>query len=74
MSDEEYLDADDAARWLGISSGTLQNLRVAGIGPAYEKARHRVRYRVADLEEWSARRAARDAWRRIEPREGVGDE
>jgi hypothetical protein len=53
-----------AAKYLGLSAGTLQNLRSAGLGPKHTKIRTvgesgpaRVSYARADLDDWS--RAAR---------------
>jgi excisionase family DNA binding protein len=50
-----YLTASEAARYLGISTSTLQKHRQHGTGPAYFKLGGRVLYRIADLDTWAAR-------------------
>lgn len=39
-----------AAEFLGTTEGRLANMRCAGIGPAFVKIGHSVRYRMSDLE------------------------
>ncbi len=54
-----YLNTREAAAWLSLSPRTLDRYRVSGDGPAFHRFGGRVRYLVADLEEWaSARRRA----------------
>ena len=54
-----YLNTREAAAWLNLSPRTLDRYRVSGDGPAFHRFGGRVRYRVADLEDWaSARRRA----------------
>ena len=54
-----YLNTREAAEWLSLSPRTLDRYRVSGDGPAFHRFGGRVRYLVADLEEWaSARRRA----------------
>ncbi len=54
-----YLNTREAAEWLSLSPRTLDRYRVSGDGPAFHRFGGRVRYTVADLEEWaSARRRA----------------
>ena len=54
-----YLNTREAAAWLSLSPRTLDRYRVSGDGPAFHRFGGRVRYAVADLEEWaSARRRA----------------
>jgi predicted DNA-binding transcriptional regulator AlpA len=50
------LDTMRAAEFLGLSSSTLNKLRVRGGGPPYLKLGRRVVYDTADLEAWSASR------------------
>lgn len=49
-----YIDADNAAKRLGLSKSTLAKMRVYGTGPAYSKLGRRVVYTVADLDAWVA--------------------
>ena len=51
-----YLRTVEAAAWLGLSPRTLDSYRVRGGGPAFHRFGHIVRYRLADLEDWAARR------------------
>lgn len=46
-----YMDTEQAARYLGLSKITLQQWRVAGIGPAYSKG-GRVKYHKDDLDKY----------------------
>ena len=49
--------AEVSQRWGGaVSTGTLANWRSQGKGPPYQKLGSRVRYPVAQLEEWEAAR------------------
>ncbi len=50
-----YLRAADAAAFLGVAVGTLNNWRAANVGPAYSKVGGtRVVYAVSDLEAFVA--------------------
>lgn len=51
---ERMLTAPEVADWLGTTTGRLSNLRSAGLGPAYVKTGHSVRYRRSDVETWLA--------------------
>lgn len=53
---QPLIDERGAAKHLGLSTRTLQRLRVTGDGPAFAKLGASVRYRVADLETWVASR------------------
>jgi excisionase family DNA binding protein len=46
------LTTQEAARFLSLSSRTLERLRLDGSGPRYCKLRRSVRYRQADLDAW----------------------
>ena len=51
---EKLLTPKEAAAVLGLSTGTLQNWRIAGKGPRFLKYTHRgmVRYPEGDLRAW----------------------
>ena len=61
MSDPlpRYLGPEEAAEYLGLSSKTLQRMRVTGEGPRYVKVRRRVIYDRLDLDDWAAKRKRR---------------
>jgi hypothetical protein len=49
----EYLSAQDAAAYTGISKSTMAKMRCRGDGPAYlQPCRRRVVYARADLDNW----------------------
>ncbi len=48
-----FLNAKQAAEWLGLKPNTLAKMRVYGNGPAYRKHGQRVLYSLEDLQEWS---------------------
>jgi excisionase family DNA binding protein len=48
-----FLDAQQAAFYLGVSVRTLQVHRSSGTGPAYRRHGRRIRYHIDDLERWS---------------------
>ena len=52
----KYLSTREAAAWLGLSPRTLDRYRVSGEGPAFHRFGTRVRYLVADLDDWAAAR------------------
>jgi predicted DNA-binding transcriptional regulator AlpA len=58
MDLQRRLRTPEAAAYVGLSSSTLEKLRLTGNGPAYQKAGPKiVVYRVEDLDAWlSARR------------------
>ena len=51
------LRTKEAARFLGISSRTLEKHRTYGTGPAYRKLGGRVVYAIEDLQAWADRGA-----------------
>jgi len=52
-----HLTTPEAARFLSLSSRTLEKHRTYGTGPVYRKIGGRVIYTLADLEAWTARGA-----------------
>ena len=50
------LDAIQAATFLKLRRRTLDRMRMCGGGPNYLKHGRTVRYRIRDLEAWSAQR------------------
>lgn len=51
-----YMTTTEAAEYLRLSTGTLENYRVKGTGPAYHQRsrKSRVYYRREDLDAWLA--------------------
>ena len=49
-----YVRTTAAARYVGISPRTLQNLRHTGGGPRFSRVRRTVIYAVVDLDRWIA--------------------
>ena len=56
MAKTKYLNTEQAARRLGLSTRTLERYRVSGGGPVFHRFRGAVRYLRADLDEWSRTR------------------
>ncbi|MFN3625068.1 MAG: helix-turn-helix transcriptional regulator [Hyphomicrobium sp.] len=61
MQDAQLIDRHGAVAFLAnanmpFSVGTLDKLRSTGGGPTFVKLGGRVRYRIADLNEWIASR------------------
>ena len=54
-----FLRTKEAARFIGVSSRTLEKHRIYGTGPNYSKIGGRIIYAVADLREWAERGARR---------------
>lgn len=52
---ERYLTSNEVGALLGISRRTLDRYRSLKRGPAYYKFGNKVRYRLADLDAWTAR-------------------
>jgi predicted DNA-binding transcriptional regulator AlpA len=50
--ERKFLTAKDVRLAFGISEKTLANWRSQGRGPAYHKLGGKVRYAVADIEDW----------------------
>ena len=47
-----YLNTDQAAEYLGVSSATLIDWRIKELGPIYSKSVRKVIYDVRDIDEW----------------------
>lgn len=54
-----FLNTDQAAAYLKISSRLLKRLRVQGKGPLFRRHCRFVQYHIDDLEAWSREHAAR---------------
>ena len=54
-----YMDAWQAAAYLGISESLLNRMRVNGKGPRYAKLGERVVYDIEDLDTWVEARKRR---------------
>ncbi len=48
-----YLNPEQAAFYIGVSTRTLQEHRSAGTGPRFRRHCRRVRYHIDDLDAWS---------------------
>ncbi len=48
-----FLSTEQAAFYLGLSARKLQQMRGAGIGPAFRRHSRYVRYHIDDLDAWS---------------------
>ena len=53
-AETEILSPEEAAEHIGLSGSTLAKMRCSGGGPRYLKIGRAVRYRLSDLEEWTA--------------------
>ena len=58
-----FLNTDQAAAYLKISSRLLKRLRVRGEGPMFRRHCRFVQYHIDDLEEWSRERRTREIGR-----------
>ncbi len=54
-----FLNTDQAAAYLKISSRLLKRLRVRGQGPIFRRHCRFVQYHIDDLDAWSAEQATR---------------
>ena len=50
------LNVKEAAAYLGLSTSTLNKMRLTGTGPPYMKLGRRVLYDLRDLEQWAVQR------------------
>lgn len=48
-----FLNTDQAAFYIGLSSRTLEKMRGTGRGPKFRRHGRHVRYHIADLDGWS---------------------
>jgi len=55
-----FLNTDQAAAYLKLSSRQLKRLRRAGKGPVYRRHSRFVQYHIDDLDGWSRDHAGRD--------------
>ena len=55
-----FLNPDQAAAYLQISSRLLKRLRRDGKGPVFRRHCRFVQYHIDDLDSWSAEHSARD--------------
>jgi hypothetical protein len=58
-----FLNTDQAAAYLKISSRLLKRLRVRGEGPVFRRHSRFVQYHIDDLDLWSRQHSARDIGR-----------
>ncbi|WP_225769619.1 AlpA family transcriptional regulator [Inquilinus sp. Marseille-Q2685] len=52
-----FLNTDQAAFYIGLSSRTLEKMRSFGRGPKFRRHGRHVRYHIADLDNWSDARS-----------------
>jgi hypothetical protein len=55
-----FLNTDQAAAYLKISSRLLKRLRRAGRGPVFRRHSRFVQYHIDDLDSWSSEHSARE--------------
>lgn len=55
-----FLNTDQAAAYLKISSRLLKRLRRAGRGPVFRHHSRFIQYHIDDLDAWSVEHAARE--------------
>lgn len=55
-----FLDTEQAATYLKLSSRLLKRLRRDGTGPVFRRHSRYVQYHIDDLAAWSAEQAARE--------------
>ncbi len=58
---DRYVDTKGAAKYLGLSVGTMHGWRFYGTGPKYIKMGRSVRYRIEDLEDFAAKNVAKQS-------------
>jgi hypothetical protein len=54
-----FLNTEQAAVYLGISSRLLKGMRVQGDGPIFRRHCRYVQYHIDDLDAWSRERSAK---------------
>ncbi|WHU02380.1 helix-turn-helix domain-containing protein [Sphingomonas sp. NIBR02145] len=54
-----FLNTEQAAAYLGLSSRSLKRLRVRGDGPVFRRHCRFVQYHIDDLDAWSREHSAR---------------
>jgi hypothetical protein len=55
-----FLNTDQAAAYLKISSRLLKRMRRAGKGPVFRRHSRYVQYHIDDLDSWSGENASRE--------------
>ena len=55
-----FLNSEQAATYLKISSRLLRRLRMNGGGPTFRRHSRYVKYHIDDLDAWSVEHAARE--------------
>ena len=50
---KRYLTTEEAGEYIGIATGTLEQWRHFGKGPAYHKFGRSVRYKPEELDRWA---------------------
>ncbi|WP_066827740.1 helix-turn-helix domain-containing protein [Sphingomonas mali] len=58
-----FLNTDQAAAYLKISSRLLKRLRVRGEGPVFRRHSRFVQYHIDDLDQWSREHSAQEIGR-----------
>ena len=61
MNSHIFLTEAEVSARLRVSRATLSWWRAKGVGPRYMKLNRAVRYRLADLELWLAKRAVSES-------------
>jgi excisionase family DNA binding protein len=56
LHNENAVNERQAARYLGVSSGTLRLWRAEGRSPRFFRAGKLIRFRICDLNEWIEQR------------------
>lgn len=67
-----FLTEREAAAFLRLAPGTLQNRRVSGTGPPFLKLGGRVVYRREDLANWAEERRKRSTRDQVPDRDAAG--
>jgi hypothetical protein len=55
-----FLNTEQAAAYLALSSRQLKRMRVRGTGPVFRRHSRYVQYHIDDLDAWSRENSARD--------------
>ena len=55
--DSPFLNTEEAAQFVRLNKGTLENMRSYGDGPIFRKHGNRIYYHIDDLNEWSSKRS-----------------
>jgi hypothetical protein len=58
-----FLNTDQAAAYLKMSSRLLKRLRRDGKGPVFRRHSRYIQYHIDDLDAWSDEHSARELWR-----------